>query len=110
MEIKNVLSSPELLVSPLRGAPKRLLTDASGYGTGGVLLQQCRSALWRPIAFTSRKLTDAEVKYTVTERECLAIVHGLKKWRCYLHLEKDLVIETDHLSLKWLMSLKDPRG
>ena len=110
MEIKNSLSSPELLLSPRRRAPKHLLTDASGYGTGGVLLQQSHSGLWRPIEFTSRKLTDAEVKYTVTERECLAIVHGPKKWKCYLHGGKDLDIETDHLSLKWLMSLKDPRG
>ena len=62
------------------------------------------------MAFTSRKTTDAEVIYTVTERECLAMVHALRKSRCYLHGEPDLIVETDHLSLKWLMSLKEPRG
>lgn len=87
-------------MSPRRGAAKRILTDASGYGLGSVLLQESSPAVWRPVAFTSRKMTDAEMKYTVTEGECLAIVHALKKWRCYLHGEPDLIVETDHLSLR----------
>ena len=74
------------------------------------MLQDSSPGVWRPVAFTSRKMTDAEVKYTVTERECLAIVHALRKWRCYLHGEPDLIVETDHFSLKWLMSLEEPRG
>ena len=55
-------------------------------------------------------MTNAEVKYTVTEQECLAVVHALRNWRCYLHCDADLIVETDHLFLKWLMSLKEPRG
>lgn len=73
-------------------------------------MQHCDDGTWRPVSFTIRELTDAEVKYTVTERECLAVVHGLRKWGCQLHEERELVVETDHLSLKWLMSFKDPRG
>lgn len=94
----------------MRGAPKRILTDASGYGIGGVFLRHCENGTWRPVSFTSRKLIDAEVKYTVTEIECLAVVHGLGKWECFLHGERELVVETDHLSFKWLMSLNDSRG
>lgn len=109
-EIKNVLSAPEFLVPPRRGFPKRMLTDSSGYGIGGVLLQRVSGGSWRPVSLSSRNLTTAEEKYTVTERECLAIVHCLRKWRCYLHGEQNLVVETDHFSLKWLMSLKEPRG
>lgn len=104
-DINDVLSAPEFLVPPTRGSPKRMLTDASGYGIGGVLLQLSNDSSWRPVSFTSRKLSDAEVKYTVAERECLAVVHGLQKCRCYLHGEQELVVGTDHLSLKWLMSL-----
>ena len=77
---------------------------------GGVLLQESSAGVWRPVEFTSRKITDAEVKCTVTERECLAIVHALRKWRCYLHSEPDLIVETDHLSLKLQMSLREPSG
>ena len=55
-------------------------------------------------------MTNAEFKYTVTEWECLSVVHALRKWRYYLHGGPELIVETDHLSLKWLMSLKKPRG
>ena len=75
-----------------------------------MLVQEFDESTWRPVALTSRKMADAEVRYSVTERECLAIVHALKKWRGHLHGEPSLVVETDHLSLKWLMSLKEPRG
>ena len=86
------------------------MTNASAYGVGGVLLQREDDGKWHPVSFTSRKLTDAERKFTVTEKECLAVVHGLRKWRFYLHGETDVVVVTDHCSLRWLMSLKDPRG
>ena len=109
-ELKKVLGDPEFLASPRRGAAKKVMTDASGYGLGGVLLQEESYSKWRPIAFTSRKLTESERKFTVTERECLAVVHGLRKWRPYLHGEKGVTIVTDHCSLKWLMSLRDLRG
>ena len=109
-ELKDALSSPDVLAPPRRGAKKKLMTDASSYGLGGVLLQMTTEGRWRPVSFTSRKLTDAERKFTVTEKECLAVVHALRKWRFYLHGEEDVVVITDHCSLKWLMSLKDPRG
>ena len=50
----------------------------------------------------------SERKFTATEKECLAIVHALRKWRHYLHGEHFLVV-TDHLALRWLLSLTDPR-
>ena len=62
------------------------------------------------MVFTSRKPTDSEKKFTVTEKDCLAVVHSLRKWRFYLHGETDVVVVTDRYSLKWLVSLKDPRG
>ena len=109
-DLKGVLGDPDFLAAPKRGASKRLMTDARAYGIGGVLLQRGEDDKWRPIAFTSRKLSGAEKTFTVTERECLAVVHGLRKWRFYLHGEKDVVVVTDHGSLKWVMSLRDPRG
>lgn len=84
-------------------------TDASGHGYGGVLRQRVTDGSWRPVSFTSCKLTAPDVKYTVTGPESLAIVHCLRKWRCYLHGEQKLVVKMDYLLLKWLMSLKDPR-
>lgn len=84
------------------------MTDASAYGLGVVLLQEEGDGRWRPVAFASRVLNKAERNYAPTERECLAVVFALHKWRYYLHGETFVVV-TDHLSLKWLLSLKDPR-
>jgi hypothetical protein len=107
---KTELSSPTILVSPDRYAEKLLMTDASGYGVGAVLLQNNVNEKWMPIAFASRKLKGAEVRYTVTEKECLAIVFALRKWRHYLHGGPKFDIVTDHMALRWLMSLREPRG
>ena len=106
--LKSALHDPEILVAPRRGMRKRVMTDASSYGLGGVLLQETEEGKWRPVCFTSRLLKQSERKFTATEKECLAIVHSLRKWRHYLHGERFLVV-TDHLALRWLLSLKDPR-
>jgi RNase H-like domain found in reverse transcriptase len=97
-------------VSPDRYAEKLLMTDASGYGVRAVLLQKDVNYKWRPIAFASRKLKGAEVRYKGTEKECFAIVFALRKWRYYLHGGSKLDIVTDHMALRWLMSLREPRG
>lgn len=88
-------------------SPKTFMTDASSYGLGG-LLQQNEDGKWAPISCTSRIMKKAEHNYTPTEKECLAIVNALQKWRHYLHGE-DFLVVAKHLALKCLMSLKEPR-
>jgi hypothetical protein len=50
-------------------------TDASHYQLGAVISQDAR-----PIAFYSRKLQPAQVRYTTTERELLSFVETLKEF------------------------------
>ena len=51
-------------------------TDASDFAIGGVLMQEVH-----PIAFESRKLNDAERRYSAHEREMTTVVHCLRTWR-----------------------------
>lgn len=83
-------------------------TDASDYGLGVVLTQEIDNQE-RVIAYASRHLSKSEKNYTTTEKECLAIVYGLRKMRMYLEEYKFNII-TDHLSLKWLNSIETPTG
>ena len=75
-------------------------TDASAYGIGAVLSQQ-HEKRDRPIYFHSRKLSDAEKNYSCTEREALAVISALKKFRVYI-LGRHTTVRTDHAPLAGL--------
>lgn len=67
-ELKNSLSDPDILVAPARGFPKKVMTDASSYGLGGVLLQQMEDGKWRPVSFTSRLMKLSEKSTQLLKR------------------------------------------
>jgi RNase H-like domain found in reverse transcriptase len=107
--LRNVLADPSVLVPSRPGVEKRLCTDASRYGLGVALLQfEGDGKGWLPVGFASRKMKGAEPRYTTTEKECLALVFGLRKFRHLLHGE-DFVVVTDHIALTWLLSLREPK-
>jgi hypothetical protein len=55
----------------------------------------------RPIAYASRGLNDAEMKYHTNELECFAIVWALKKFRSYVYGRRFSVL-TDSSAVRWL--------
>jgi RNase H-like domain found in reverse transcriptase len=61
-----------------------------------------------PGAFACRKQKGAEARYTVTEKECLAVLLGLQKFRQHLYGERFCVV-TGISTVVWLMSLRDPK-
>jgi len=79
--------------------PFTLETDASDQAIGAVLSQEEDGEI-RPTAFTSRKLSPAETRYPIHEKELLAIIHALRHWRHYL-LDSKIKVYTDHHSLKF---------
>jgi Reverse transcriptase (RNA-dependent DNA polymerase)/RNase H-like domain found in reverse transcriptase/Integrase zinc binding domain/Retroviral aspartyl protease/Chromo (CHRromatin Organisation MOdifier) domain len=96
--IWNLSNAPVLAIADPQH-PYEVVCDASGWALGAVLLQNNR-----PIAFESRKMAPAELNYTVSEQELLAVVYALRTWRCYLEGCKGLVIITDHKPNSYLTS------
>ena len=76
-------------------------TDTSKYAIGGVLSQE-QDRKWKPIAFLSRTMQPAERNYEIYDKELLAIVEALAKWRQYLlDTAKTFEIWTDYKNLKY---------
>nr|GEV52622.1 reverse transcriptase domain-containing protein [Tanacetum cinerariifolium] len=63
---------------------------------------------FRPIHYASKTMNQAEANYTITEKEMLAVVYALEKFRSYLIMNKSIVY-TDHSALKSLISIFDPK-
>ena len=88
-----------------------LVTDASLLATGAMLAQ--RSADGKglvPVAFYHKTLQPEQTRYSTTERELLAVILALKRFRVYLGRPFELI--TDHKALTWLetMDMSDIRG
>ncbi|KAJ2936381.1 hypothetical protein H1R20_g714, partial [Candolleomyces eurysporus] len=81
-------------------------TDASNVATGAVLSFGPSWEKARPVAFDSKVLSAAERRYPVHEKELLAIVRALKKWRAEL-LGMPFLIYTDHRTLQFFQTQKD---
>ena len=107
-KLKLLLVSPPILQQVKEDEGFFLKTDASNYAIGAVLLQGEKDKE-HPIEYASRLLNPAERNYSTTEREALAVVWAIDKYRGYI--EGALVtVLTDHQPLKWLFSLKSPTG
>ncbi|KAK9888747.1 hypothetical protein WA026_000974 [Henosepilachna vigintioctopunctata] len=104
--IKERLTTAPVLASPDFSKPFVIQCDASMNAAGCVLYQEC-DGLEHPIAYASRSLTKTERKYSVTEKEALAVLFGIEHFRPYVEGTHFKVI-TDHHSLLWLKNLKDP--
>jgi hypothetical protein len=96
MILKQALTSAPVMALPNFSLPFTLETDASGNGLGAVLMQE-----GRPIAYFSRTIGVKASAMSTYEKEALAILEALKRWRHYF-LGSELVIKTDQKSLKYI--------
>lgn len=105
-KIKQALTSAPTLAFYSTKAETKLSTDSSSYGLGAVLLQRPRSTEeWRPVAYASRTLTNAETRYAQIEKEALGITWATEKFQDYL-IGLKFTIETDHKPLVPIFTTK----
>lgn len=105
--LKSVLLCEPVLALPDFNKDFVLCTDASKLALGAVLCQEDDDKHLHPVAYASRKLKDAETRYSVVEKEALAVVWGVSHFRQYL-LGKPFVVYCDQASLSHVFKLKDP--
>ncbi|CAN6547365.1 unnamed protein product [Malus baccata var. baccata] len=102
--LKEMLTSAPIIVPPDWSLPFELMCDASDYALGAVLGQR-KDKRPHAIYYASRTLNDAQLNYSTTEKELLAVVFALDKFRSYL-LGTKVIIYTDHAALKYLFTKK----
>ncbi|CAL2255277.1 unnamed protein product [Prunus armeniaca] len=105
--LKKLLTSAVIITAPNWSLPFELMCDASDYAIGVVLGQQ-KEKLLHVIHYASRTLNDAQLNYSTTEKELLAIIFALEKFRFYLVGSK-VIMYSDHATLKYLMTKKDAK-
>ncbi|GJU83767.1 reverse transcriptase domain-containing protein [Tanacetum coccineum] len=105
--LKEKLTCAPVIVSPNWNLPFELMCDASDFAIGAVLGQK-DGKNFHPIYFASKTLNSAQQKYTVTEKELMAVVFAFDKFRSYLILSKTIV-HTDHSALRHLFKKQDAK-
>jgi hypothetical protein len=106
--LKEILTSAPVIRPPNWGVPFEIMCDASDYAVRAVLGQRI-DKLPHVIYYTSRTLNDAQLNYSTTEKELLAVVFALDKFRSYL-LGSKIIIYSNHAALKYLFSKKDAKS
>ena len=84
------------------------MCDASDLAIGAVL-QQRENGNPYVIYYARKTLNEAQRNYTTTEKELLAVVYALDKFRAYL-VGSDIVIFTYHSALKYLLTMQDAKA
>ena len=97
LHVKRVMASTPVLAPFDMGKCTRLSTDASSFGLGAALLQEMQGD-WKPVAYASRSMTQAERRYAQVEKEALAICWAAEKFHFYL-AGREFEVETDHKPL-----------
>jgi hypothetical protein len=106
-DLKTALTTAPILKSPDWSKPFEIMCDASDFAVGAVLGQKIDKAS-HVIYYASRTLDMAQTHYATIEKELLAIVFALEKFRSYL-LGAKVIVYTDHAALRYLFAKKESK-
>jgi hypothetical protein len=106
--LRDLITKAPILQPPNWSHPFEIMCDASNYAVGAVLGQKLDG---KPtvIYYASKTLDEAQRNYTVTEKELLAVVYALEKFRPYL-LGSHIIVYTDHTAVRYLLAKKDAKS
>nr|GEU86320.1 reverse transcriptase domain-containing protein [Tanacetum cinerariifolium] len=103
--LKKKLTKALILVVPDWNLPFELMCDASDFAIG-VVLGQRKTKHFQPIHYASKTMTEAQIHYTITDKEMLDVVYAFEKFRPYPVLSKSIVY-MDHSALKYFLNKQD---
>ncbi|KAL0354747.1 UNVERIFIED_CONTAM: Retrovirus-related Pol polyprotein from transposon.6 [Sesamum radiatum] len=104
---KEKLTTAPIVSAPAWDLPFEIMCDASNDTLGAVLGQRVEKR-FHTIYYASRTMNDAQRNYATTEKELLAVIFAIEKFRPYLLLSK-VIVFTDHSALRYLMSKSDAK-
>ena len=100
--LKDEITSERILMIPKPGRPFRMETDASDFAIAAILSQLDEDGIWKPIAFMSKSLNEAERNYEIYDKEMLAVMQGFYEWSHYLRgYNAEVEVLTDHQNLTY---------
>jgi hypothetical protein len=105
--LKEALVSAPVIQPPDWHLPFEIMCDASDYAVGA-MLSQSKDKKHYAIYYASKTLTGPQLNYAITEKELLAVVFAIKKFRSYLVGAK-VFVYTDHAALKYRLTKKDAK-
>ncbi|CAM8907409.1 unnamed protein product [Rhodiola kirilowii] len=106
-ELKKALTSTPIIQTPDWKKPFEIMCDASDFAVGAVLGQKIDKKAG-VIYYASRTLDPAQRNYSTTEKELLAVVFALEKFRPYL-LGAKVIVYSDHAAIRYLMKKKEAK-
>lgn len=101
VNIKELLITSPILTTPDFKRPFDIHCDASDVAIAGVLTQSY-DGLDKPIAYFSQKLGTTQQRYCATEKEALAVLRSIDKFRCYIEGTK-FTVYTDASALTYIL-------
>ena len=101
--IKAKYTDAPILIAPNWDLEFHVHTDASDIAVGAMLGQNHNGKHDQPISYANRLLNNAKRNYTTTEREALAMVYAINKFRHYL-MSNLFVFFVDHMALVYLVN------
>lgn len=108
VDIKEKVSAAPVLALPSKDKPFVIECSSSDIAVSAEIYQKLETGK-EVIAYMSAKLSDAQQKFHPIERNCLAVIVALEKFRIYFY-GQPVTVFSDDSSISWLQNCKDPTG